>query len=231
MIGMGGGGMIGGPIASGPIAGGGGMSNAGTPFAVSGGAQIGGVPEDESRASSARVFVVLLLIFGMFFGAMVLAVLGIGAVAYYGGQKEEVSEVDDGGDKPPKKPTFEDEEPAEKEVDPVITEKPKPKPKPKPVGEVVAAPTEKPKPKPAANAPLSITVPASDPVAGLIVRCAGSGFSQKATFSGGSATAAGVPTGEDCEVQFTGGIPAKYRPVRGGQSLKCTFTGTTASCK
>ena len=232
MGGMGGGGMIGGPIASGPIASGPMQGNGqmgGGQFAVQGGPAIGGVPEEESRASSFRVFAILLVLFGMFFAAMTtVAIAGFLYVQY---KPEPVEAPVEEPSRRPASHDAEDDEVAVEVKDPVIPDKPKPKPKPK--IDVAAAPAEPRKPKAAANAPLSVSIKGSEPYTTIVVRCSGTTppFSQKAPISGGTGTVAGVPTDQDCELQFTGPMTAKFRPVRGGQSLTCSFVSTTASCK
>jgi len=54
---------------------------------------------------------------------------------------------------------------------------------------------------------------------------------ERATLSNGTAMVKGIPTDEDCTLYFKGGMPVQFHPVRGGQSLTCTFEGATASCK
>lgn len=61
------------------------------------------------------------------------------------------------------------------------------------------------------------------------ITCPG-GFRDRGEFAQGVAVVPAVPP-EDCTVRFKGGPPAKYAPVRGGQSLSCSFQGTTALCK
>jgi hypothetical protein len=39
----------------------------------------------------------------------------------------------------------------------------------------------------------------------------------------------GVPI-EACMLSFKGPIPARFQPVNGGKSLRCSVVGTTAVC-
>ena len=57
-----------------------------------------------------------------------------------------------------------------------------------------------------------------------------SSYRKRAYFSAGSASVTGVPPGEQCTAFFKGGAPSNF-PVRGGQSLRCTLTDTTANCQ
>jgi hypothetical protein len=52
----------------------------------------------------------------------------------------------------------------------------------------------------------------------------------RASFRGGAASFSGVPN-EDCQLFFKGGVPGKYGPVRGGQSVTCEMIGSTANCR
>jgi hypothetical protein len=80
----------------------------------------------------------------------------------------------------------------------------------------------------ASGGPLTVTIPPSEPFTTLYVACA-SQSALRASFVGGVATIPHVPD-ESCTMSFKGGLPAMYRPVRGGQSLSCSFVGATATC-
>ncbi len=93
-------------------------------------------------------------------------------------------------------------------------------------GTVAAAP---PKPKaPAGPATLSLNLTGVQ-ASSVEVTCP-SGVRQRASIAGGVASVPAVPQ-EDCTVFLKGGAPGKYGPVRGGQSLKCTMSGVTLSCR
>lgn len=238
MPGMGGGmqggmgGMIGGPVASGPMGGGqmgghmiGGPVAGGSPFGVQGGAAINGVPPEENRASSARVFVIILALFALLSTAVVAAVIAIAIGAQYMNKPEEVAE-----EKVTPKARVEHEEEPEEEA-PVITKKEPPKVRaPKKEGEpVVAAPKKEPPPPAKTLDTLTVKLAGDAAASGIAVRCPST--KNKASFSGGTASIRDVPTNEDCELQFTGGSPAQFRPVHGGKTYTCTILNTTASCK
>ena len=61
------------------------------------------------------------------------------------------------------------------------------------------------------------------------VQCPG-GFHVRVPFESGVAMIHDVPD-LDCTLRFKGGAPARFGPVRGGQSLMCDLVGTTATCR
>jgi hypothetical protein len=77
---------------------------------------------------------------------------------------------------------------------------------------------------------VTVNIPASEPFTSVQLSCT-SIAPQRGNFAGGVASVPNVPTSEDCTLNFKGGPPAMFRPVRGGQTLSCTFTGATASCR
>lgn len=87
------------------------------------------------------------------------------------------------------------------------------------------------RPATAPSGPSPLTVRLADPTQAVSfeVNCP-SGFRQRASFVGGSGTLADVPN-ETCRLIFHGGAPLSYGPVHGGQSLGCSFSGTTAVCR
>ena len=90
-----------------------------------------------------------------------------------------------------------------------------------------AAPAPAP-PRPAVGPQTAVVViAASDPFTGVEVNCP-SGFRQRASFVGGTATIADVPQ-EDCSLNFKGGPPAK-NTIRGGQTKDCSFPSGQAVC-
>jgi serine/threonine protein kinase len=222
------GGMIGGPIAAGPIAAGpvagGAPGGPGAPFAVGGPQAAGGVPPEENRAQSARVFAIVLALVGVAFLFMIVAVIAIAIGASMTGEEEAkpVATVVEEKPKPKKQVDTGDEKP-------LVIEKTKPKttsaPKPKAPAEPKAAPP----PPPAAKGTLTITVP--DGLGYRSVEITECGDRLRANFSGTTAVVADVPTSGGCKINFKGGEPASFRPAAGGQTLTCTFVSTTASCK
>lgn len=112
----------------------------------------------------------------------------------------------------------------------------KPAPAPKPVkpssgGGKTPKPstggTPAPAPPPRGNGSFSVTLNGGGATS-IEVNCP-SGFRERGSFSGTRASVANVPN-EPCTVNFKGGAPAKFSPVRGNQSLTCTITGSTAVC-
>ena len=83
---------------------------------------------------------------------------------------------------------------------------------------------------PTGPAPLRVTMADANQATSVEVTCSSSGFRQRAAISGNTATVSNVPQ-ESCTLHFKGGAPAKYSPVRGGQSLSCNIIGTTGVCK
>ncbi len=81
----------------------------------------------------------------------------------------------------------------------------------------------------APSGPAPLTVKLATGANAFEVTCP-SGFRQRTAISGGTGTLQGVPL-ESCTLFFKGGAPAKYGPVKGGQTLTCSITGTTAVCK
>jgi hypothetical protein len=214
--------MVSGPMVSGPVAGG-----QGTPFGVAG-AHAPVVPPEEGRGNSWRVYAIILGLFVAVCAVMVLAVAGIAiGVAM---QEDEEPTVAEAPSEPVRVEAEPDPEPEEEPVN-VPDAKPRPRPRPKPSEPVAApsAPPPPPPPAPPALGTLTVRVPADQPFTAVEVKC--SNVRERADFRSGTATVPNVPTGEGCQIFFKGGAPASFRPVSGGQTLQCTFVGSTASCR
>jgi hypothetical protein len=76
---------------------------------------------------------------------------------------------------------------------------------------------------------IRLTLDSDIPFTAVEVLCP-SGVRKRGYFSNGSTRIAGIPA-EACSLNFKGGAPAKYSPVSGGVSLKCSYTGTTMLCR
>ncbi len=233
-----GGGMISGPIASGPIASGpiasgpGGYPNAPPSHYGQGGPAA--IPDAEERSSSGRVYAIVLALFAIVICSGVSALGGL--LLWTQMDKDEVVADNDPPPRGADPVVSDDPDTGGDEVLPVETVTPIKKPKtpkqPKVDGGTpaeVKPPPEPKKPPPAAKATITVKIPSDFPATGAVVKCGE--MSKKGSFSGGVASIPDIPTSEDCTLLFKGGPPAQFRPVRGGQSLNCTFVGTTASCK
>jgi Ca-activated chloride channel family protein len=75
----------------------------------------------------------------------------------------------------------------------------------------------------------TIRVPAAQPFTSVEVKC--SAVRARANFVDGVARVPDVPTNEDCTVFFKGGVPAQFKPVRGGMLLDCVVVGGTTRCR
>lgn len=80
----------------------------------------------------------------------------------------------------------------------------------------------------AAPGAIKVTV-AGQTFLAIEVRCP-DGTRKRAAFSGSTANVVGLSGGQDCELRFKGGLPAKYRPVQSGRAYACNFVGSTAQC-
>ncbi|MBN2798492.1 MAG: hypothetical protein JXX28_05030 [Deltaproteobacteria bacterium] len=225
-----------GPVASGPVAAGPVVARggSGSPF---GGAQTAdaGLGADQNRSRSLRVYAIVLGLFGMAFLMMVVAVVGVifvpGLLSGDGeGDTEAVAAYQAGA--PAGTPARAG--PQDTAVEEVVVPSAPSSPRtPRPAasaGGGASAPAAAPKPRPT-SAPGTVTVKVAPgtPTTGVEVKCPG-GFRSRGNFAADSVTITGVPQ-EDCSVLFKGGPPAKYTPVRGGQTLNCSFQGTSAICK
>lgn len=222
-----------GPVASGPVAPGsiaqGGAANR-SPFAAAQSVDQG-YAADQSRSRSLRVYAIVLGLFGTAFVMMVVAVVGVIFVPGLlkgEGKGDGVAAVEPGpvvNNEPKKKGKAEDTAVADVDVPsaPVKVHK-----NPGGGGGGTPAPPKQPQ-SPKGPAAVTVKVAAGTPSTGVEITCPG-GFRNRGTFASDVAVVSNVPQ-EDCTVFFKGGPPAKYKPVHGGQTLTCSFQGTTALCK
>lgn len=221
---------ISGPIAQGPVA----AYNAGasqTPFGVTG---VAPPPADaDQRTQSNRVYAIVLAMFFLV-GVAIFAAIWLAPK-----DKDGVADGDDGA-KPsvvtpqaPEPQSTKDKHKGDTAVPAPIPDNPTPKPKPRPSGGgSTDGGSTKPPPTPKFSGPAPLNVSMSGDLAGttsLEVNCP-SGFRERGRLNGTSATVPNVPQ-EGCTLFFKGGPPAKFSPVRGGQSLSCSIQGTTGVCK
>lgn len=186
--------------------------------------------QDPNRASSYRVFAVVAGLMFMVFSVTIVAVLLLASVVLF-------PDLTGGGDKvadnidplPPVKPPPKGVEtglvaaptlPPEKKKTPV----PKDPNAPAPVKKDPVPST----PPVGATGTVTVTLGAGAPTFTSIEVGCDSGFKQRAPFSGGTASLPGVPR-SGCRLSFKGG-PFVTMPVQGGQTLTCTFNGTTPTC-
>jgi hypothetical protein len=184
---------------------------------------------DTERARSFRVAAVVIGLGFMVCTVTVVAVVLLVTVAVLPGQvanKDQTQIVAPIATPPPRRPV-----PAEDTgVPPKPIEKPAPV-RPKPSGGGSTEPRPKPAPAPPPSSPAAVTVtlaPGSPPFTAFEVVCSNASFRQRAQFSNGTATLAGVPR-DDCKLFFKGGPPISTK-VTGGQTLNCSFVGTAANC-
>lgn len=213
---------------SGPTAGGIQGPSAGgvaTPFGA-GGQPGAAVPPAESRSQNLRVYAI---VFFLLFAFCVVTLVTVWALVFAGGEDPEpaVADAPIAAPAPPPPPPS---GPAQDTAEPREV-KPKPqRRRSQPRAETPSAPAPAPAPKPKVGpGPLTITLTEGN-ATGVEVKCAGSGFRQRGSFTGGKVTVPNVPA-EDCELHFKGGAPAMYRPVRGNQTVTCRIQGTTGVCK
>jgi len=189
-------------------------------------------PPPPQRARSFRIYGIVLMLFLLCFLAMVTAVATVlvGAVGMSSADAQPSPAVTTTKDVDPK-PAVADQEP-DSGFDPADVPPPPP---PKKVVRTKKPPVSgDPRPvvrtKTSSTAPGTIAIEASGATfLGVEVKCPGA--RKRAAFSNGKATVQGIPSGEECELFFKGGMPAKYRGVRAGHSYSCTFPGGTAVCK
>ncbi|MCB9760090.1 MAG: protein kinase [Alphaproteobacteria bacterium] len=218
--------VISGPVASGPQAGAiaqGPVAN--TPFQVAGGGAAPPPADAEQRTQSNRVYAIVL---AMFF----LVGVAIFAAVWFRPTGDAVA------DAPSDPPPVVKEEPSKdrgkrRTVDTgtPAAEEDIPKEAPK-VSRPPRTPSTTPKSTSSSAGPGTVAVKLGGGTEGTTsveVTCP-SGFRQRGRVSGGSASVTGVPS-ENCTLHFKGGAPAKFAPVRGGQSLNCSIIGTTAQCQ
>jgi len=206
----------------GPVAGYGGSGGGSTPFQVPSGAGVAPPASAEARVQSNRVYAILFAVFMLVCAAVFVAVW---VSFHFMNQKETVAEkVVASNDV--KAPPKELKDTGIKEPVVEATKTPKTPKTPKPASSDT---TPKPAPAPKANGgTVTVRIEAGQPYSAVEVVCPSTRL--RGSFSGGVASIPGVP-GEDCSIMFKGGPPAQYKPVRGGQSVSCTFVGTTASCR
>jgi cytoskeletal protein RodZ len=209
------------PLVQGPVVSYGGAAG-GTPFQVAGPTPTSNA-NSESRVQSVRVFAILLGVFAL----ACVAVLSVVALWFFNmkAQEEKPVAVAEAPAQPVKKAPKQDTG----TVAPRQVEAPKPAAS-KPRTTTKAVSTEPKAPKLGATASVTVTFSGATMPTSIEVSCP-SGFRDRKSLGGGSATVANVPTGESCSLHPKGAGAPTSAPVRGGQSLNCTIVGTTTSCK
>jgi len=230
-----------GPVAGGAIAG---PTAAATPAAAGATPFGAAAPDagmgDQQRASSFRVYAIVLGLFGMAFLAMVI---GVAAIIFVPGLLNQSGDAnaDAGSSTTPSQqaptvaPKRGGEDTAVEEDIPDLPPAPvRRTPRRPSSGSSTSGGSSAPAPAPAPRAPsgpapVTVNLAAGTPSSSIEIKCP-SGFRNRASFAGGAATVANVPQ-EDCTIYFKGGPPAKFKPVKGGQTLSCRFQGTQAICQ
>ena len=223
-----------GPTANGQVASYSTGANA-SPFQVSGGTPP--PPADHgARTQSNRVYAILL---AMFF---LVGVAVFVAVWFRPGTTDEATDIAALEDNDPrvvsdraKKPKKSDDDKeasdtgaAEVDYDKAIAVKPVAKRPPRQNSGANTSSSPAPSAPKVGNGTVKIAI-VSGSATMLEVTCP-SGFRERTNFNASSATLSGLPSGEKCTAHFKGGAPSSF-PVRGGQSLRCTLTDTTANCQ
>jgi hypothetical protein len=213
-------GSLGGIGISGPVAGGL-PSSPGTPFGVASQPPMAGVGE-ESRSQSYRVYLIIAGLVGALMLALIVVTFAIVAgVVMKGEGDSSSSSASTATVAPSPKPTTQVRDTGTAPP-PTITVSSKPAPRPSP-GPRPSAPRPKAGPQ-----PISVVIGDSSRFTSIEVSCP-SGFRQRGSFSGKTATVPGVPI-EECTVNFKGGVPSKTT-IRGGQTKTCTWVGPQAKCR
>jgi len=180
-------------------------------------------PRQQKRVASYRVYAIILAVFVLGCSAVVLAV-------WLGGGE---------GDTPTPTPTpthtttvaDADPEPARAKREDTAPPEPDPPPTRTRSTSTRSTSTAAAAPK-APSGPAALVVKMTDQthLTAVEVNCP-SGFRDRVGITtGGSASVPDVPQ-ENCSLHFKGGVPARFSPVRGGQSLSCAIMGSTAVCK
>jgi len=188
-------------------------------------------PADGNRAQSYRVFAILAGLMMMVFMALVVTVMLTVAGVYWTNQTEPVAKVPVTAPPPTRRSKAVDTGQPAPPIPTPATKRPPPRsggggtPKPK----TPAPPKPAPPPPPASAGSVTVTVPADAKFTSIEVSCPGTGFRQRASFSGGKATLADVPAVE-CDLKFKGGLPASNK-IRGGETKSCTFPDGQAVCQ
>lgn len=208
------------PMVQGPMVGYG-QSGGNTPFQVSG-PQPTQSANVESRMQSTRVLAVVVAAVGMLCVALLLTVV---AIFLYNNKK---------GDTPVAAPiAVVEAKPSAPKPARGDTGMPAPKAAPaapkKPRATGGGGPTTPAAPRLGPTGSVGVTFSGSPTPTQIEITC-GSGFRQRSGVSGGSASVASVPTGEDCKL-IPKGVVATAFIVRGGRNYNCSFSGTTMSCK
>ncbi|MFT5684204.1 MAG: serine/threonine protein kinase [Myxococcota bacterium] len=223
--GIGAGGAGAGGIAQGPVAGYGnaGGANAQTPFQVQGGP--GGATTsnpDESRSRSYQIYAILFALFVM------VCVTGVTVVWVVLISKGDPTPPEVVAKNPVTQPTPIAEntdtglDEPEVVTERVVSKKKKKRVNPNPP---VVSP---PKPPSTPTGEIRVSIDSAAPFTAVEVICP-SGVRERGYFSNGNARVTGIPS-ENCSLNFKGGAPAKFSPVSGGASLKCSYSGSTMSC-
>ncbi|MEZ4234653.1 MAG: hypothetical protein R3F59_00490 [Myxococcota bacterium] len=173
------------------------------------------------------MFAVVMMLMGMVFMVMVVAVFLIFSVVMVNNNQKSTKDGDLAVIAPinnqPNNAT-----PVDTGVVAPPIDKPPPRPVVRPTG-----PRPDPTPRPAAPpsvGTVSVTMAPGSPVfTSIEITCNNGDYRQRAPFSNGTASRNDVPNG-DCTLYFKGGPPGNVK-VRPGMSLTCQFTGGGPTCK
>jgi serine/threonine protein kinase len=183
---------------------------------------------DGDRARSYRVFAVVAGLMFMVFSVTIVAVLLLASVVLFPGWTGE-GEIATNGPPPIVQPVRDRDKKVDTGIPAAPELKPEPKVRPVPSGEPKPPKPKEPEvPKPGATGTVTITLGAGAPAFTSIEVSCDSGFKERAPFSGNTASLPNVPRAS-CRLSFKGG-PFVTMPVQGGQTLTCSFNGTTPTC-
>jgi hypothetical protein len=184
--------------------------------------------QDVQRARSYRVFAVVMMLMAMVFTVMVAAVFLIFSAVVYQGVGDSKND--------PVAVIGPITQPVNAPVDTGAVAPPIPNPEPRPSRpRPDPGPRPDPAPRPApptGNAPLTVKLEPGAPLftsIEVVCETPSGKYRERAPFSSGTAVRADVPR-SDCTMYFKGGPPANVR-VSGGQTLSCSFVGSSPNCK
>jgi hypothetical protein len=184
--------------------------------------------QDPERARSYRVFAVVAGLMFMVFSVTIVAVLLLASVVLFPDILGSTGPVAVGPNPlPPAQMPKNKVDTGIPEAPPVDV-KPTPKPRPSAGSGEKPVPKPPPAPPPSATGTVTITLGAGAPAFTSIEVSCDSGFKERAPFSGNTASLPNVPRAS-CRLSFKGG-PFVTMPVQGGQTLTCSFNGTTPTC-
>lgn len=235
-------GPVAGPVAGGPMPGGP-MPGAMPPGAMGAGVMAGQFAPEE-RATSHRVFVILIALVLMVCGAVMVTAMLFAFAVIQSNQPEPLEPLenpvvmappqgraggglDTGGPKA--------EEPAAR---PKPTSRPRPRPtQPRPSpspsagGGTPAPPPQPPAPPVGAAGSVTVTLPASQKASSFEVSCASANFRERAMFNGSNkATMPNVP-GAPCIMRLKGLGPPKKFSFQGAHNFTCSGVGSDIICR